>query len=103
MNNKIHKQIVIAQTPVHVSTPLSEDALQSVIKYVEEKLTRHEKAVGYKSDEDKKLDTLIITLLDVSAELLSAKQELKKLKQSDSETLAALDFLNKRLDESEQS
>jgi len=96
LSSKIRKRISIARTPVYVSTPLTEDALQSVIAYVEEKFNLHEKAIGYRLDDDKKVDTLIITLLDIAAELLFARQEIKKLKQSDSETL---DILNKRLDD----
>jgi hypothetical protein len=84
---------------VYVSTPLTEDALRSVIAYVEEKFNLHEKAISHRTDDDKKIDTLIITLLDIAAELLFAKQEIKKLKQLDSETLAAVDILNKRLDD----
>jgi hypothetical protein len=91
--------VIIAHTPVHVSTPLTDEVLQAVVAYVEEKLNRHEKAIGYKADDEKKIDTLIITLLDVAAELFSAKQELKKLKLSDTEALAAVDILNKRLDD----
>jgi hypothetical protein len=90
---------MIAHTLVHVSTPLPEDVLQSVIAYVEEKFNRHEKAIIYKSDEDKKVDALIITLLDVAAELSAARQEIKKLKQLDSDSLAEVDIMNKRLDE----
>jgi hypothetical protein len=90
---------MIARTPVHVSTPLSEEVLQSVVTYVEDKFNRHEKAIGYKSDDDKKVDALVITLLDVAAELISARQEIKKLKQSDTEALAAVDILNKCLDD----
>jgi len=99
LSNKIRKQVVIAHTPVHVSTPLSEDMLQSVVAYVEEKFKIHEKAAGYRSDEDKKADTLIITLLDIAAELLYARQEIKRLKVSDTEALAAIDVLTKSLDE----
>ena len=100
MNNKIRTQIKIARTLVHISTPLSEDVLQSVITYVNDKYNLHEKTIGYKPDEEKKVDTLIITLLDIAAELISAKQEIRKLKQSDTEAFASLDnLLNKILDE----
>jgi len=99
LSGKIRKRINIARTPVYVSTPLTEDALQTVITYVEEKFNQHEKAIGYRLDDDKKVDTLVITLLDIAAELLFAKQEIRKLKQSDSETFAAVDILNKRLDD----
>jgi hypothetical protein len=84
---------------VHISTPLSEETLQSVIAYVEEKFKIHEKAAGYRSDDDKKADTLIITLLDIAAELLFTKQEIKRLKLSDTEALAAIDTLTKSLDD----
>ena len=101
MSGKIHKQVKIANTHVHISTPLSEDVLQSVLAYVGEKYDRHEKAIGYKSDEDKRVDALVITLLDVAAELISAKQEIRRLRQSDTEALAAVDtLLNKCLDDS---
>ncbi|MCL2283131.1 MAG: cell division protein ZapA [Fibromonadales bacterium] len=99
MSNKIHRQIKVARTLVHISTPLSEDVLQSVIAYVEEKYNLHEKTIGYKPDEEKKVDTLIITLLDIAAELISARQEIKKLKQLDTEALAAVDILNRQLDD----
>jgi len=99
LSNKIRKQVIIARTPVHISTPLSEEVLQSVIAYVEEKFNRHEKAIGYKADDEKKVDALVITLLDIAAELVSAKQEIRKLKQTDTETLAAVDFLTKCLDD----
>jgi len=99
LSNKIRRQVIIARTPVHVSTPLSEETLQSVIAYVEEKFKIHEKAAGYRSDDDKKTDTLIITLLDIAAELLFAKQEIKRLKVSDTEALAAIDTLTKSLDD----
>jgi hypothetical protein len=99
LNNKIRRQIKIARTPVHISTPLTEDALQTVIAYVEEKINMHEKTIGYKPDDDKKIDTLIITLLDITAELISARQEIRRLKQVDTETLAAVDVLNKQLDD----
>jgi len=101
LSGKIRKQVIIAHTPVHISTPLSEDVLQSVVTYVEEKFNRHEKAIGYKSDDEKKVDALVITLLDIAAELVSAKQEIKKLKQTDTEVLASVDILNKYLDDSE--
>jgi hypothetical protein len=99
LSNKIRRQVIIARTPVHISTPLTEEALESVIAYVEEKLSRHEKAGGYRSDDDKKIDTLIITMLDIAAELISARQELKKIKQLDSENLMVMDVWNKRLDD----
>jgi hypothetical protein len=99
LSNKIRKQVVIAHTPVYVSTPLSEEDLQSVVAYVEEKFKIHEKATGNRSDDDRKADTLIITLLDIAAELLFARQEIKRLKVSDTEALAAIDFLTKSLDE----
>ena len=99
MSNKIRRQIKIAHTPVHISTPLPEDVLQAVIAYVEEKYNQHEKTIGYKPDDERKVDTLIITLLDIAAELISAKQEIKKLKQLDTEALAAVDILNKQLDD----
>jgi len=99
LSGKIRKQVIIAHTPVHISTPLSEEVLQAVIAYVEERFNRHEKAIGYKSDDEKKVDALVITLLDVAAELISAKQEIRKLKQTDTEALAAVDILNKCLDD----
>jgi len=99
LSNKIRRQIKIARTPVHISTPLTEDVLQAVVAYVEEKYSLHEKTIGYKPDDEKKVDTLIITLLDIAAELVSAKQEIKRLKQLDTEALAAVDILNKRLDD----
>jgi hypothetical protein len=100
LNGKIRKQVIIARTPVHISTPLSEEVLQSVVAYVEEKFNRHEKAIGYKSDDEKKVDALVITLLDIAAELISAKQEIKRLRQTDTEVLASVDILNKYLDDS---
>jgi hypothetical protein len=99
LNNKIRRQIKIARTPVHISTPLPEDVLQAVITYVEEKYNQHEKTIGYKPDDEKKIDTLIITLLDITAELVSAKQEIRRLKLSDTEALAAMDILSKQLDD----
>ncbi|MDR3000321.1 MAG: cell division protein ZapA [Fibromonadaceae bacterium] len=99
MNNKIRRQIKVARIPVHISTPLTEEVLQAVVAYVEEKYNLHEKTIGYKPDDEKKVDTLIITLLDVAAELISAKQEIKRLKQSDTEALAAVDILSKQLDD----
>ena len=100
MNNKIRTQIKIAHTLVHISTPLPEEVLQAVIAYVNEKYTLHEKTTGYKPEEERKVDTLIITLLDIAAELISAKLEIKKIKQSDTEALASLDsLLSKTLDE----
>ncbi|MDR2555895.1 MAG: cell division protein ZapA [Fibromonadaceae bacterium] len=99
MSNKIRRQVIIARTPVHVSTPLSEEMLQSVVTYVEEKFQIHEKAAGNRSDDDRKADTLIITLLDIAAELLFARQEIKRLKVSDTEAIAAIDNLTKKLDE----
>jgi len=99
LSNKIRKQVIIARTPVHVSTPLSEEMLQSVVTYVEEKFQIHEKAAGNRSDDEKKADTLIITLLDIAAELFFAKQEIKRLKVSDTEALAAIEVLTKSLDE----
>jgi hypothetical protein len=73
--------------------------LQSVVTYVEEKFQIHEKAAGNRSDDDRKADTLIITLLDIAAELLFARQEIKRLKVSDTEAIAAIDNLTKKLDE----
>jgi len=99
LSGKIRKQVIIARTPVHISTHLSEEVLQAVVTYVEERFNRHEKAIGYKSDDEKKIDALVITLLDVAAELISAKQEIRKLKQTDTEALAAVDILNKCLDD----
>jgi len=99
LSNKIRRQVIIARTPVHISTPLSEETLQAVIAYVEEKFKIHEKAAGNRSDDDKKADTLVITLLDIAAELFSARQEIKRLKVSDTEALAAIDALTKNLDE----
>jgi hypothetical protein len=99
LNNKIRKQIKIAETPVYISTPLPEDVLQVVITYVEEKYSQHKKTIGYKLDDEKKIDTLIITLLDITAELVSAKQEIRRLKLSDTEALAAMDILSKQLDD----
>jgi hypothetical protein len=85
---------------VHISTHLSEDVLRSIVTYVEEKFNQHEKAVGYKADEDnRKIDALIITLLDIAAELISARQEIRKLKLSDIEARTAMDFLSKQLDD----
>ena len=101
MSGKISKQVIVAHTPVHISTPLSEEVLQSVVAYVGEKYDRHEKAIGYKPDDEKKVDALVITLLDIAAELISAKQEIKRLKQTDTEVLASVDILNKYLDDSE--
>jgi hypothetical protein len=83
---------------VHISTHLPEDVLQSVVAYVEEKLNKHEKTINYKSDDEKKIDSLIITLLDIAAELFSARQELKRLKQKDVEALADWEALCKKLD-----
>jgi cell division protein ZapA (FtsZ GTPase activity inhibitor) len=100
LSGKIRKQVVIAHTPVHISTPLSEEVLQTVVTYVNEKFNRHIQSIGYKSDDEKKIDALVITLLDVAAELISAKQEIKKLKLSDTEVLASFDILNKVLDDS---
>jgi len=99
LNNKIRRQIKIARTSVYISTPLPEDVLQSVITYVEEKYNQHEKTIGYKPDDEKKIDTLIITLLDIAAELMSAKQEIRRLKLLDTEAIATMDILNKRLDD----
>jgi len=99
LNNKIRTQKKIAGTLVHISTTLSEKVLDSIVAYVQEKIDLHEKSIGYKPDDEKKVDTLIITLLDITAELISAKQEIKKLKQLDTEALAAVDILNKMLDE----
>jgi len=96
LNNKIRRQIKIARTLVHISTPLPEEVLDSIVAYVQEKIDLHEKTIGYKQEDDRKVDTLIITLLDVAAELNSAKQEIKKLKQMDTETF---DMLNKMLDD----
>jgi pyruvate/2-oxoglutarate dehydrogenase complex dihydrolipoamide acyltransferase (E2) component len=91
--------VIVARTPVHISTPLPEDVLKSIVAYVEDKFDRHEKAISYKlSEDEKKVDTLIITLLDVAAELFSARQEIKMKKQSDAETLKAMDLLTKQLD-----
>jgi hypothetical protein len=84
---------------VHVSTGLPEEVLRSVVSFVEERFNKHEKAAGDKLDDSKKIETLIITLLDVAAELFSARQEIRKFKQSDNETFAAFDTLNKALDE----
>jgi len=99
LNNKIRRQKKIAGTLVHISTPLPEEVLDSIVAYVQEKIDLHEKTIGYKHEDDKKVDTLIITLLDVAAELNSAKQEIKRLKQMDTETFATVDMLNKMLDE----
>jgi hypothetical protein len=99
LSSKIRKQVNIARTPVYISTSLPEDVFQSVQTYVEDKFNQHEKTIGYKPDDDKKVETLIITLLDVAAELISAKQDLKKFKLSESEVLAEVDALNKRLDD----
>ncbi len=99
MSNKIRKQINIARTPVYISTSLTEDVFQSVQSYVEEKFNQHEKSIGYKPDDDKKVETLIITLLDVTAELISTRQELRRIKSSETEALAAVDILNKQLDD----
>ena len=94
--SKIKRQIVIARIPVHVSTALSEETLRSVVSFVEERFNKH---AGEKLDDSKKIETLIITLLDVAADLFSARQEIRKFKQSDTETFAVFDTLNKALDE----
>jgi len=99
LSNKIRRQIKIAHTLVHISTPLPEEVLDSIVAYVQEKIDLHEKTIAYKHEDDKRIDSLIITLLDVAAELNSAKQEIKRLKQMDTETFAAVDMLNKMLDE----
>ena len=97
--NRIKRPVNIARTPVLVSTSLTEDVFKSVYLYVEEKFNQHEKSIGYKPDDDKKVETLIITLLDVAAELISARQELRRIKSSETEALAAVDVLNKQLDD----
>jgi len=99
LNNKIKRQVNIARTPVSVSTYLTIDVFKSVVSYVEEKFNQHEKSIGYKPDDDKKVETLIITLLDVAAELISTRQELRRIKNSEMEALAAVDVLNKQLDD----
>lgn len=99
LNSKIRKQITIARIPVNVSTPLTENELESVVTYVTEKYNKHERSIGYKSDDEKKNDALVITLLDIAAELFTTKNELKKIKQMDSETFIAVDLLSKQLDE----
>jgi hypothetical protein len=73
-----------------------------VVSFVEERFSKHEKAAGDELDSNKKTETLIITLLDVAAELFSTKQEIKKLKQSDMEAFAALDNLSKTIDDFEK-
>jgi len=97
LSSKIRTQVIVARTPVHVSTPLPEDILKSIVSYVESKFDRHEKAISYRlSEDEKKVDTLIITLLDVAAELFSANQEIKRLKQLETD---AYNILSKRLDD----
>jgi len=81
---------------VHISTPLSEEVLQSVVAFVEERFNRHDLS---KSDDAKKAETLVITLLDVAAELFSLKLEIKRMKLESSEAYAQINRLNKRLDE----
>jgi hypothetical protein len=101
MSHKIRKQVMVARTPVHISTPLPEAVLDYVVEYVNEKFDRHEKAIIYKSsDEEKKIDTLVITLLDVAADLFSARQEINRLKQLEADAIKAIDeTLNKHLDD----
>lgn len=94
--SKISRQFVIARTPVHVSTPLPEDILQSVVAFVEERFNKHD---NNKSDDNKKAEALVITLLDVAAELFSVRQELKNVKLVNSEAFAQINMLSKRLDE----
>jgi hypothetical protein len=79
-----------------VSTPLPEEVLRSVVAFVEERFNKH---AGDKLDDSKKVETLIITLLDVAADLFAARQEIRRFKQSDNETFAAFDNLNKAMDE----
>lgn len=93
--SKISRQVKIAHTPVNISTSLPEEVLLSVIAFVEERFNKHDKSANAKSDELKKTETLIITLLDLTAELFSLRAELKMLKQSDSEAFA---ILNKQLE-----
>jgi hypothetical protein len=81
---------------VHISTALPEETLRSVVSFVQERFDKH---AGDKLDDSKKVETLIITLLDVAADLFTARQEIRKFKQSDNETFAAFDSLNKVLDE----
>jgi len=81
---------------VHISTPLPEEALQNIVAFVEERFGRHD---SNKSDDNKKAETLVITLLDVAAELFSLRQELKRIKLANSEAFAQINMLNKRLDE----
>jgi hypothetical protein len=94
--SKISRQVVIARTPVHISTPLSEEVLQSIVAFVEERFNRHD---NNRSDDNKKAETLVITLLDVAAELFSLRQEMKRMKLSSSEAYAQINLLSKRLDE----
>ena len=94
--SKISRQVIISHTPVHVSTSLSEEALQNVVAFVEERLNKHDKSSAGRSDDNKKAEILIITLLDVAAELFSAKLEIRRQKQMESDTFAVL---NKRLDD----
>jgi hypothetical protein len=91
--------VIIAQTPVHISTSLPEEALQNVVAFVEERLSKHEKSAAGRLDDNRKAEMLIITLLDVAAELFSTKREVRKLKQMESDAFAAVDVLNRRLDD----
>jgi hypothetical protein len=101
MSRKIRKQVMVARTPVHISTPLPEATLDNIVAYVDEKFNRHEKAISYKlSEEEKKIDALIITLLEVAAELAVSKQEIKRLKQLEADAIKAIDdTLDKHLDD----
>jgi hypothetical protein len=82
-----------------VSTALPEEILRSVASFVEERFNKHERAAGNNLDDNKKIETLIITLLDIAAELFSARQEIKRFKQFDSEIFTTFDNINKTLDE----
>ena len=94
--NKVKRQIFIARVPVHVSTILPDETLQNVVSFVNKRFNKH---AGDKLDDSKKIETLIITLLDVAADLFTARQEIRKFKQSDNEAFAVLDTLSKAMDE----
>lgn len=94
--SKISRQFVIARTLVHISTPLPEEVLQSVVAFVEERFNKHD---SNRSDDSKKAETLVITLLDVAAELFSLRMEMNRMKLESSEAYAQINRLNRRLDE----
>ncbi|GHV14095.1 hypothetical protein AGMMS49938_09640 [Fibrobacterales bacterium] len=92
--DKTSRQVIIARTPVQIATALSEETLKNIVEFVDKKFAYHEKSVSEKTDDNKKTSTLIITLLDVAAELWDAKKKLREIEKSGKDLLAEVNLLD---------